>query len=413
MITPQTLKGSPRTLQPLRGFRDFLPQEARERQWLKEKMVKIAEKWGYEPLETPTLESLELFKGEIGEDEKLFFQFEDLGGRKVALRYDQSVPTCRVIGQYFDRLTFPFRRYQFQSAFRAEKPQKGRYREFAQFDIDIFGVAQPEGDAETIAVTLETYLEIGFKKPVIILSNRDLMKGIPYEAIVAIDKINKIGEEGVIKEMNLKNIPVDQANKYLDFVKKLKPDETIKRIFKYLKSFGFSESMYRFEPTLARSFSYSQGPIWEVLVSEYESGSLGGGERYDGMMNRITGLNVPATGIAFGFDRTLEAAKQLGLVPDFKVKSQLLMTIFSSDLLQSSIKMTKLLRDKDILTELYPDQSVKLDKQLKYADKKGIPYVAIIGPDEAENNTVTLKNLATKEQKIVPVQDLPDVLQKA
>src|SRR3989344_3880852 len=133
-------------IQNLKGFRDFLPDEARKRAWLKEQMVKVFEKWGYEPLETPTLEPIELFEGQIGEDEKLYYKFNDQGDREVVMRYDQTVPTCRVIGQYFDKLIFPFRRYQIQTAFRAEKPQKGRYREFTQADIDLFGIESPVAD---------------------------------------------------------------------------------------------------------------------------------------------------------------------------------------------------------------------------------------------------------------------------
>ena len=179
-------------IQNLKGFRDFLPEEAEKRLWLKNAIIKVVESWGYKPLETPTLEPLDLFKGEIGEDEKLFFSFTDQGDRKVALRYDQTVPTCRVIGQYYDKLVFPFRRYQIQSAFRAEKPQKGRYREFVQADIDILGVASPIADAECIAVSIDLYRTLGFKNAVAIVNNRDLLKKIPYPVIAAIDKIKKI-----------------------------------------------------------------------------------------------------------------------------------------------------------------------------------------------------------------------------
>src|SRR3990167_1942251 len=209
------------TLQTLRGFRDFLPQDARKRQWLKDIMAKVFESWGYEPLETPTLEPLELFAGEIGEDEKLFFRFEDLGGRQVALRYDQTVPTCRVIGQYFNQLTFPFRRYQIQSNFRAEKPQAGRYREFVQADVDIFGVASPLADAEAIAISLDLYKSLGFKQVVAVVNNRDLMKDIPYAAISAIDKLDKIGSDGVISSMISKGITPDLAQKYFDQVRNI------------------------------------------------------------------------------------------------------------------------------------------------------------------------------------------------
>jgi len=226
------------TTQTLKGFRDFLPPQAAARQWLKGQMIKVFEKWGYEPLETPTLESYELFKGEIGEDEKLFYKFKDLGDREIMLRYDQTVPTCRVIGQYFNQLTFPFRRYQIQSNFRAEKPQAGRYREFVQADVDIFGVASPLADAETIAISLDLYKSLGFKQVVAVVNNRDLMKDIPYAAISAIDKLDKIGSDGVISSMISKGITPDLAQKYFDQVRNIQPDETINTIFDYLKNAG-------------------------------------------------------------------------------------------------------------------------------------------------------------------------------
>lgn len=397
------------TPQLLKGFRDFLPREARKRQWLKNKMVTVFEKWGYEPIETPTLEPLELFAGEIGEDEKLFYKFTDWGERQVMLRYDQTAPTCRVVGQQFNTLSFPFRRYQIQSAFRAEKPQKGRYREFTQADIDIFGAASPTADAEAIAVSLDLYRSLGFKKVVANVNDRDLMKDIPYSAIVAIDKLAKIGEQGVIGDMKSKNISESQARKYLEYVKNLMPNETLRTIFSYLKNAGFPENSYRFEPTLARSFSYSQGPIWEMVIPEYTSGSVGGGERYDGLVKRITGRDIPATGIAFGFDRTLEACEQLGLIPALTETSQVLVTIFSQEMLPHSLKLSCSLRSSGIATELYPDPSVKLEKQLKYADKKGIPYVIVIGPDEVKNGVVTVKKMKEKTQRTISARKLTDV----
>ena len=155
---------SKKKIQTLKGFRDFLPAEAAKRAWLIGRIKETMELWGYDPLETPTLEPLELFEGQIGEDEKLFFKFEDTGSRQVALRYDQTVPTCRVVGQNYQELPTPFKRYQIQMAYRAEKPQKGRYREFLQCDADIFGVKGPEADAEVIALSLDIYRRIGVQK---------------------------------------------------------------------------------------------------------------------------------------------------------------------------------------------------------------------------------------------------------
>lgn len=392
-------------LQTLKGFRDFLPAEVYKRQWVKDIMVKTAQAWGYEPIETPTLESYSVFKGEIGEDEKLFYKFTDNGGREVMLRYDQTVPTCRYVAANQNNLTFPFRRYQTQSVFRAENPQRGRYREFTQFDLDIFGVTSPSADAEVIAVNLDTLLKIGFKKPVIIFNNRDLMKDIPYDAIVAIDKLKKIGRDGVIADMIAKGITESDANKYFEDVQNIMPDETIKTIITYLENSGFGKEYYRFEPTLARSFSYSQGPIWELVIEDYTVGSIGGGERYDGLMERVSGMKIAATGMAYGFDRTVEAADQLGLIPNPATKTQALVTIFAPNLQGQALKVASQLRNAGINTELYPSPSDKLDKQFKYADKKTIPYAVIIGEEEAANNTVTLKNLATREQQTIPLSE--------
>ena len=392
-------------LQPLKGFRDILPCDARKRTWVKNIMVKSAKLWGYEPIETPTLEPYAIFKDEIGEDSKLIFKFTDNGEREVALRYDQTVPTCRYVANNLNSLTFPFRRYQVQSVFRAEKPQKGRYREFTQFDLDIFGVSDPTADAEVIAQNLDTYLKIGFKKPVIIFNNRDLMKNIPYEAIVAIDKLQKIGQDGVIEDMVNKGISLDTAKAYLKQVMTIQPDETINTIITYLEKSGFSAEFYRFEPTLARSFSYSQGPIWEIVIEDYAVGSVGGGERYDGMMERLTGQKIPATGIAFGFDRTVEAADQLGLIPTLQ-STRVLVTIFSRALQGQTLQVAQSLRNAGINTELYPDANAKLDKQFKYADKKGIPYTIVIGQDEIDKGVITLKNLANRGQITLPLDQV-------
>ncbi|OGC51152.1 histidine--tRNA ligase [candidate division WWE3 bacterium RIFCSPLOWO2_01_FULL_39_13] len=387
--------------QPLRGFRDFLPQEVQKRQWLINKIRKVFEKWGYEPLETPTLEPLEIFEGQIGEEEKLFFKFEDAGRRKVALRYDQTVPACRVMGEYKGKISLPFKRYQIQPAFRAEKPQKGRYREFLQCDADIFGVKSPLADAEVIALSLDIYREIGFKKAKVLVNNRELLKGIPYEAIVAIDKLGKIGEKGVIEYMGSKGITKEKAESYLSFVKNLKPDETIEMIFDYLAGCGFDKSWYQFDPTIARSFAYSTGSIWEVVIPGFKAGSVLGGERYDNLTRDISGYDLPATGFGLGFDRTLEAAEEFGLLPDIRTSTIVLVTVFSSELLLASLAIAGKLRDKGVNTDIYPDPNDKLDKQLKYADRKNIPYAIIIGPDEAKEGKFVVKNMATGAQEKV------------
>ena len=400
------------TIQPLKGFRDFLPAEAAKRKWLKDKLATICESWGYSPLETPTLEPLEIFTGAIGEDEKLFFKFKDQGDRDVALRYDQTVPTCRVIAEYQNTLTFPFKRYQIQPAFRSEKPQKGRYREFIQVDADIFGVKTPDADAEVIALSLDIYRQLGFKRALVRINSRALFADMPYEAIVSIDKIKKIGDEGVLAEMNRKGIAPDKAKEYLTYVKNLKPNEEISFILKYLKDYGFPDDWYEFDPTIARSFSYSMGPIWEVVIPDAGDLSVLGGERYDGLVQKLAGKDIGGTGFGLGFDRTLEAADQLGLTPVLTTGGQVLVTVFSPDGRLASLRTTQTLRNAGISVDLYPTAD-KLEKQLKYADRKGIPYVVIQGPDEAKRGVVQLKNMTTKEREDLSLDAVIDKFSRA
>lgn len=395
MIKPQTLK----------GFRDFLPEQAIKRNFLRDKIRGVFERWGYDPLETPTLEYLEVFEGVIGEDEKLFFKFEDQGGRKVALRYDQTVPACRVVGQYQNELPIPFKRYQIQSAFRSENPQKGRYREFLQCDADIWGVPEPYADAEVIALSLEIYKELGFKKVVVKINDRKLLKEFPYEAVVAIDKLEKIGEEGIIADMVKKGISEEKAKEYLKIITNLEPNDTIKAILSFLKEAGYPEDWYAFDPTIARSFAYSDGPIWEVKIPEYTSGSVLGGERFDTLTGKISGRDIQGTGFAVGFDRTLEAMETLGLFPVKKTVTKVLVTIFSADFKEKSIEVSSRLRSNNINTELYLDENAKIDKQLRYANQKQIPYVIIIGPEEAGSNQIVLKNMQTKSQETISLDE--------
>ncbi len=394
-------------MQTLKGFRDFLPKDALKRDWLKREIAKVCQLWGYDPMETPTLEPLELFQGQIGEDEKLFFKFQDPGGRDVALRYDQTVPTCRVVGTYFNELPMPFRRYQIQPAFRAENTQKGRYREFLQIDADIFGVDSPVADAEVIALSLDIYRKLGFPKAQARINDRKLLADFPYEAIAAIDKLDKIGEEGVIAEMVKRGISEDQAKDYFSKAINMQPNETIQIILDYLEKAGFDKDWYVFDPTIARSFSYSTGPIWEIKIPGISSGgSVLGGERFDKLIEKVSGEKIPGTGFGLGFDRTLEAAEELGLLPDFQTLTSYLVTVFDPSLMDKSLEVSIKLREAGVTTELYPNPEAKLDKQLKYADNKGIPYVVIIGPDEAKNNTLTLKDFKNKTQQTLTLPDL-------
>lgn len=388
-----------------KGFRDFLPGDAMKRQYVIDIIRKTFELYGFEPLETPAVEYLETFTGNIGEDERLFFKFEDQGGRKVALRYDQTVPTCRLLAQYPDKISLPFKRYQIQTVWRSEKPQKGRYREFLQCDADIFGVDDRAADGETVALTIDIFKRLGFKKPLALINDRELYKDIPYKAIVAIDKLDKIKDDGVIKELVDKGYTADEAKAILDQVRKNKPNKNLETVFKYLDDYGFSEN-YEFKPTLARSFSYSNGTIWEIVAKEFEGGSLAGCERFDSLVSRFSNRSVPGVGFAVGFDRTVLAMEELGLFPSLKTKTQVLVAMFGRELLPYAQKVTMQLRKAGINTDLYPDPNNKIDKQFKYADRKGVPYTIIVGSDEVQQNTVTIKDMATGEQKTCKIDEV-------
>ncbi len=389
----------------LKGFRDFLPNEALKRQYALNIIRKTFELYGFEPIETPAIEYLEIFTGNIGEDEKLFYKFIDTGGRKVALRYDQTVPTCRLIAQYPDKIIFPFKRYQIQTVWRAEKPQKGRYREFLQCDADIFGVDDPTSDAETVALSIDVFKKLGFRRPIALINDRDLYQGVPYKALVAIDKLEKIGQTKVIEELENRGYSKDDAVELLKKIKNNQPNEKLKQIFNFLDNYGMKDN-YQFHPTLARSFSYSNGTIWEIIVEGFTGGSLAGCERYDSLVSRFSKKSVSGVGFAIGFDRTILAMDEFNLFPKMQSVTKVLVTVFDRSTLFYSQKITSLLRKNNINTDLYSDPNDKLDKQLKYADKKGILLAIIAGPNELQNNAVTCKNLLSKKQETIFLKDL-------
>ncbi len=400
-------------IQTLKGFRDFLPLEARKRQYLINTLKKVFESYGFEPLETPVLEYDEILTGKYGEEgEKLMYRFEDNGKRKVAMRYDQTVPTARVVAQYQNELPMPFKRYQVQPVWRAENTQKGRYREFLQFDADIIGTNSRLADAEILAVVYEGYKKLGLDI-VIKVNDRALLKEIPLTALPTLDKLNKIGEEGVLKELTEKNFSIDEAKSILNQVKTLKPSLYLQEVLENYEQMGNSSSSWEFDSTLVRGLDYYTGIIFEiVLKSDKLSSSLCGGGRYDRLIGMFAKKNIPAVGFAIGFDRTLEAMEELNLFPESVLQtSKVLVTIFSSDLANDSLKIANQLRENNINTEIYLDLNSKLDKQLKYADAKGIPYAIILGPDEISKQVIILKDLKNRTQQTLSLDEALKILQ--
>ena len=396
-------------LQTLKGFRDFLPKEAKKRQYVINAARSVFESFGFEPLETPALEYEEVLLGKYGEEgDKLLYRFEDNGKRKVALRYDQTVPTSRVVAQYASILPSPFKRYQIQPVWRAENTQKGRFREFLQCDADIFGTTSPLADAEVIATAASILAKLGFKNFKVFVNDRTMFnqtieKGIVQDkdlssVLRTIDKIKKIGKEGVVKELEEKGF--NNANDILKNIETLQKNGTLISIFKCLDILGFDQAKIIFDPSLARGLDYYTSVIFEIEIEGYTAGSVCGGGRYDKLIGQLGGIETPATGFALGFDRIMDAMEEFNLFPQELNPVKALVTIFSKNFVEESIKVCSQLRSNNIATELFPDENTPLEKQLKYADKKGIPFAVIIGPDEARNNTVVIKNLKTREQTI-------------
>ncbi len=394
--------------QTLKGFRDFLPGDARKRQYVINKLRGVFESFGFEPLETPALEYEEVLLGKYGEEgDKLMYRFTDNGDRKVALRYDQTVPLARVAAQYQNELPMPFKRYQIQPVWRAENTQKGRFREFLQCDIDTVGLNSPLADAEIIATVVESLKQLGFKNFKILINDRTIFNGMPIRIVRALDKLKKVDQETVIQEiMKARGYTQDEAVIELIEIQRKKPTQTLETIFQALEDLGVAKEKAEFSPTLARGLDYYTGMIFEVEVEGYTVGSVAGGGRFDKLIGMFAGKDIPAVGVAYGFDRIVEAMTELNLFPADLATTKVLVTIFSKELEQKSIDVALRLRSGNINTELWLDPETKLDKQLKYADQKGIPFVVIFGPNEMQENKITLKNLTSKTQEVLSLDEL-------
>lgn len=425
-IKPQTLK----------GFRDFLPEDMRIRQQVIETFRKGFEKYGYEPLETPVLEYGDILLGKYGEEaEKLIYQFEDRGGRRVAMKYDLTVPTCRVIAQYADRITLPFKRYQIQPVWRADNTQKGRFREFYQCDADTFGTTSMVADAEFIQMGLEILDKLGFGNVEARVNNRKFIDGLTkyagatgeqfYTICVAVDKLEKIGIDAVVGEMLKKGVTQPVVDKIVEVISLKGSNEELiqalrmrmagipeaeaglselETLFSYLKAAQVDPSKYRFDLSIIRGLSYYTGPVWEFVVKDGGVGSVGGCGRYDKLVGLYLGRDIPATGGSFGIERIIEIIKDRNLLRE-KKNNEVLVTVFKPELAEKSIAIARMLRNKGASVILYPDIASRLDKQLKYANKKGIRYVIIAGQDEIAGNTVQLKDMQTGQQKTLSLEE--------
>ncbi len=278
-----------------KGFRDILPDQAQKRRKIINQVAEVLEKFGFVPLETPTIEFAETLTGKYGEEEKLIYKFTDRGGRDLALRYDLTVPLARFIANNLGLINPTFSRYQIGQCFRGENPQAGRFREFTQFDFDIVGSTDPAEDAKVIAAAIKSAREIGLNNAKMAINDRNNFQGLSIEDIRTIDKIYKIGKENVKREL-------------VDFIEKSNPTKNIEKIFEILETeynLKLDQDFY-FDPALARGLDYYTGTILELKSNgKPEELSIGGGGRYDNLIGMFAGRDIPAVGFSFGIDRII------------------------------------------------------------------------------------------------------------
>lgn len=405
MIEPKILKGT----------RDFGPAEMAKRNFVRDTIRKIFESFGYDPIETPVIEYAETILGKYGEEgDKLTYSFKDNGDRSVALRYDQTVPFARYFAANHGVLPLPFKRYEINRVWRADKPQRGRYREFYQCDVDIIGTDSILAELELTKIIYESLKKLGFNGFVIKVNDRRLINSILEGSGIAdelrigvvriIDKLDKIGIEAVsteFRQLGLKENQVTQLTKAL-----LNPNDlnnfteydtgVLKELFALIKGTEL-EKFVQFDVSLARGLDYYTGIIFEAIIPDSGLGSVAGGGRYDDLCGSFSKQKFSGVGIALGFDRLVDAMEILGLFKEVQTNSQVLVTVFNPVLCLKSVEIYDQLRAAGINTEIYFNTNDKLAKQFKFADRKGIPFVVVIGPDEAEKGSVQLKDMQSGE----------------
>jgi len=434
-ITPRTFKGT----------KDFLPEEMITREEIIDKLKAIFTKYGFQPLETPSIEYLDILTGKYGtEDEKLIYKLSYKGGNELALRYDLTVPLCRVIAMN-PEISKPFKRYQIQPVWRADKPQihQGRYREFYQCDADTVGSNSILIDAEFIVMTDEILKELGFKEYKIRINNRKILRGIiefldinpdlENSFLRSLDKLDKIGMEGVNEELIKKGFSKDVINKINNILHiSLEKDsrnvidllgkkidsvssfmdglKEIVLLFDYLEMTDVDKSNYKFDLYLARGLEYYTGIIYESVIETLpHMGSLTGGGRYDKLIGTLIGRDIPASGTTIGLDRIFTAMEQLKILPEKRTKTQVMICLFGKEFIRNSMTLASILRKEGFNTEIYFEED-KLNKQFSYADKKGIPIVIIEGPDEIKEDKIGIKNMIDRTQINIPKEKLIETI---
>lgn len=428
-------KVEPRTLP---GFMELLPKEQILFNQMKEKIQKSYEKFGFLPIDTPIIEMADVLLAKAGgETEKQIYRFQK-GENDLTLRFDLTVPLAKYVTQYYNDLTFPFRRYQIGKVYRGERPQKGRFREFYQCDIDIIGDGELSiiNDAEMPSVIYNTIKELGFEDFTICMNNRKLLTGLfeelelqneSVEVMRIIDKLDKIGKENVIaciKDLGIEDKKIDTIIKFIEIdgttdeklqkVEDLNISaetfktglEELKQVVNYVRNFGVPDNNFKVDFTIARGLDYYTGTVYETFLNEYrEIGSVCSGGRYDNLAEYYTDKKLPGVGISIGFTRLFYKLNELQAIKEENKSISKVLVISMLEDKTKAIEVATVLRKNNISTEVYLEDK-KIKAKFKYADRLLIPYVIVIGEDEITNNVVTLKNMQTGEQETLKLEDV-------
>ena len=418
---------------PASGTRDFLPDDIRRREHVIGVVRSVYERYGFEPLETPAFENIETLLGKYGEEgNKLIFKIlkrgehEHTGEADLALRYDLTVPLARVVAQYQNELPRFFKRYQIQPVWRADRPARGRFREFYQCDVDVIGTTAPMVEAEIIGAVSDVLVRLGFDDFYVRLNHRLVLSGLLNaagvwasqhdDALVALDKLDKIGIDGVASEFRTRGIDPAATERCLaSFAQPEgeRPEETIERLERTLPNDSAVANLreivalsgqtpasgrVRLDLSLARGLSYYTGAIMEISVAQL-AGSLGGGGRYDGLIGMFLGRDVPACGFSLGLERIIVVMTERNMFPDAVARAgvDVVVTIWSHETRNQTLALAQELRRGGLRVDVYPEAD-KLAKQFKYASARHAPFVAILGDDERARGEVGLKDLRSGEQ---------------